>query len=346
MRRLLIFGWIFLGGAAAMAGPPEKVASVEGVTEYRLDNGARVLLFPEASRPTVTVNMTVLVGSRHEGYGESGMAHLLEHMVFKGTPKHPEVPKSLRDHGANFNGTTNNDRTNYYETMPATDNNLEFGIALECDRLVNSYVKREDLLSEMTVVRNEFERGENSPTSVLNERITAAAYEWHNYGKTTIGNRADIERVPIENLQAFYKKYYQPDNVVLIVAGKFEEAKALALVEKYLGSIPKPARVLDATYTEEPPQDGERTVTLRRVGAVGSVGIAYHVPAAAHGDWAPLSLLGGLISQSPNGRLYQALVESKLATSASARAGTNHDPSLFFATASAEPDKLETVKNT
>src|SRR6516162_9809563 len=273
------------------ADAPEKIASVEGVTEYRLANGVRVLLFPEASQPTITVNMTVLVGSRHEGYGEAGMAHLLEHMVFKGTPTFPDVPKALRDHGASFNGTTNVDRTNYFETLRATDENLEFAIALEADRLVNSYVKREDLISEMTVVRNEFEIGENNPAGVLMERIHAAAYAWHNYGKTTIGNRADIERVPIENLQAFYKKYYQPDNVVLIVAGKFEEPKALALVQKHLGSIPKPARKLDNTYTEEPPQDGERTVILRRVGTVGSVGVGYHMPSAAHPDWAPLTLL-------------------------------------------------------
>jgi zinc protease len=344
MRRWLVFGWIFLGGAAAMAEPPVKVASIEGVTEYRLANGARVLLFPEASRPTVTVNLTVLVGSRHEGYGESGMAHLLEHMVFKGTPSHSNIPKALRDHGASFNGTTNFDRTNYFETMPATDENLEFGIALESDRLVNSYVKGEDLVSEMTVVRNEFERGENNPASILNQRIYAAAYEWHNYGKDTIGSRTDIERVPIANLQAFYKKYYQPDNAVLVVAGKFEEAKALALAEKYLGSIPKPARKLDATYTEEPPQDGERTVTLRRVGAVGSAGVAYHVPSASQADWAPLSLLGGIISQSPNGRLYKALVESKLATNASARSDNSHDPGLFFASASCDPEKLEAVR--
>src|SRR5262249_18152470 len=187
-----------------------------------------------------TVNMTVLVGSRHEGYGETGMAHLLEHMVFKGTPTFPNVPKVLRDHGANFNGTTNVDRTNYFETMPATDENLEFGIRLEADRLVNSYVKREDLLSEFTVVRNEFGRGENSRQGVLTQRIHAAAFEWHNYGKSTIGNRSDIERVPIDNLQAFYKKYYQPDNCVLIVTGRFDEPKALALVQKYLGSIPRP----------------------------------------------------------------------------------------------------------
>src|SRR5204862_6134635 len=150
---------------------PRKIATVEGVTEYRLANGARVLLFPEASRPTITINLTVLVGSRHEGYGETGMAHLLEHMVFKGTPTFPDVPKALRDHGASFNGTTNVDRTNYFETVPATDENLEFGIRLEADRLVNSFVKREDLASEMTVVRNEFERRENSPSGVLMERI-------------------------------------------------------------------------------------------------------------------------------------------------------------------------------
>src|SRR5713226_2982652 len=262
---------LFISAAVHAADAPQKIASVEGVTEYRLANGARVLLFPEASRPTMTVNMTVLVGSRHEGYGETGMAHLLEHMVFKGKPQFPNVPKSLRDHGASFNGTTNVDRTNYFETMPATDENLDFGIHLESDRLVNSYVKREDLTSEMTVVRNEFERGENSPQNVLMERIHSAAYLWHNYGKSTIGNRSDIERVPIENLKAFYKQHYQPDNVVLIVAGKFEEAKALALVQKYLGSIPKPNRKLNDTYTEEPPQDGERQVVLRRVGKVGSV---------------------------------------------------------------------------
>ncbi len=328
------------------ADEPRKIATVEGVTEYRLPNGARVLLFPEASRPTITVNLTVLVGSRHEGYGETGMAHLLEHMVFKGTPTFPDVPKALRDHGATFNGTTNDDRTNYFETMPATDENLEFGIRIESDRLVNSFVKREDLVSEMTVVRNEFERGENSPQGILMQRIHAAAYEWHNYGKSTIGNRSDIERVPIENLQAFYKKFYQPDNVVLIVAGKFDEKKALALAVKYLGGIPKPTRTLTDTYTEEPAQDGERTVILRRVGGGGSIGVAYHMPAASHADWAPLNLLGGIISQQPNGRLYHALVETKAATGVNASAGNQHDPSLFLASAQCERGHLEAVRTT
>src|SRR5579872_4026093 len=233
MRRVVPLCLVFLCASAAHADDgPRKVATVEGVTEYRLANGARVLLFPEASRPTITVNMTVLVGSRHEGFGEAGMAHLLEHMVFKGTPTFRDVPKALRDHGAgqSFNGTTNVDRTNYFETMPATDENLDFGIHLEADRLVHSLVQHDDLVSEMTVVRNEFERGENNPSSILIQRIHSAAYQWHNYGKSTIGNRSDIERVPIDNLQAFYKKYYRPDNLVLIVAGKFDEDRALGYI--------------------------------------------------------------------------------------------------------------------
>jgi zinc protease len=345
-RSTTLFAVLLCVSTLPAAEPAKKIATVEGVTEYRLANGARVLLFPEAARPTITVNMTVLVGSRHEGYGETGMAHLLEHMVFKGTPTHRNVPTALRDHGASFNGTTNVDRTNYFETLPANDANLEFAIRLEADRLVNSFVKREDLVSEMTVVRNEFERGENSPQGVLMARVHSAAYLWHNYGKSTIGNRSDIERVPIENLQAFYKKFYQPDNVVLIVAGKFQEAKALQLVEKYLGSIPKPTRRLTNTYTEEPPQDGERLVSLRRVGKVGSVAVAYHIPSAAHPDWAPLSVLASLLSQQPNGPLYKALVESRKSTSANASAGNNHDPGLFTASAQPEPAQLDAVRET
>ena len=258
--------WLLASLSLTFGAEPRRIASVEGITEYRLDNGLSVLLFPDNSQSKVTVNLTVLVGSRQEGYGETGMAHLLEHMVFKGTPRHPKIPKELQDHGASFNGSTSSDRVNYFETLAATDENLEFALDLEADRMVNSSIKKEDLDSEMTVVRNEFERGENSPGGVLGKRIAAAAYSWHNYGKPTIGNRSDIERVPIENLRAFYQKYYQPDNVVLIVAGRFEEAKCLALVRKYFGPIPRPERKLVTTYTEEPAQDGERTVVFRRVG--------------------------------------------------------------------------------
>lgn len=319
--------------AAGGAPAPQPVASVEGIHEYDYDNGLRVLLYPDNSQSKVTVNLTVLVGSRQEGYGETGMAHLLEHMLFKGTPNHPTVPKALQDHGAQFNGSTSADRVNYFETLAATDENLEFAIDLEADRLMNSWVRKSDLDSEMTVVRNEFERGENSPQNVLSERMASAAYNWHNYGKSTIGNRSDIERVPIENLQKFYKKFYQPDNVVLIIAGKFEEAKALGWVTKYFGDIPRPTRKLDATWTEEPPQDGERLVTLRRVGDVSAIGVVYHIPAGAHEDNAALQVLARILSTQPSGRLYKALVETKKASSASAEAERQHDPGLFGADA-------------
>ena len=313
--------------------PPTKIATVEGITEYRLDNGLRFLLFPDASTPKVTVNMNVLVGSRHEGYGETGMAHLLEHMVFKGTPTHADISEAMKTRGAQFNGSTNSDRTNYYETLPASDENLEFALKLEADRLVNSYVKAEDLRTEFSVVRNEFESGENSPQRVLNQRMMATAFEWHNYGKSTIGNRSDIERVPINRLQAFYKKYYQPDNVVLVVAGKFDDKKALELVGKYFGAIPKPSRALEATYTEEPPQDGERNVTLRRVGDTPVLGILYHAPAASHPDTPVLQVLASILSSQPSGRLYKALIETKKAANVFASSQGSHDPGTFDITA-------------
>jgi zinc protease len=333
--------------SALSAAEPKKVVSLEGITEYELDNGLRVLLYPDASASRVTVNLTVLVGSRHEGYGETGMAHLLEHMLFKGTPRHPDVPKVLRDHGASFNGTTWVDRTNYFETMPASEENLAFAIGLEADRLVNSNVKREDLASEMTVVRNEFEIGENSPFRMLMQRMLAVAYEWHNYGKSTIGNRSDIERVPIESLQAFYRKHYQPDNAVLIVSGNFDEKKALALIGEQFGALKRPSRKLDKTYTDEPPQDGERSVTLRRVGKAGYVGAVYHVPAASHEDFAAVEVLANMITAEPSGRLYQALVPTKKAAFVAAQAMGYHDPGVLMVLAQTDSEKeLADVRDT
>lgn len=293
----------------------KKNASVEGITEYELTNGLRVLLFPDQSKPTITVNITYLVGSRHEGYGETGMAHLLEHLVFKGTPNHPDIPQELTEHGARPNGTTWYDRTNYFETFSATDENLNWALDLEADRMINSFIAKKDLDSEMTVVRNEFERGENSTTGVLMKRTMGAAFQWHNYGKSTIGARSDLENVPIERLQAFYRKYYQPDNAILTVAGKIDEAATLKLINKYYGSIPRPERKLYNTYTKEPTQDGERLVTLKRVGDVQNVSVIYHTAPGPHSDYAATSVIEQLLTDEPSGRLYKALVETKKASS-------------------------------
>ncbi len=296
--------------------PPVKVTSVEGITEYRLDNGLRVLLFPDPSKPTATVNITYMVGSKHENYGETGMAHLLEHLVFKGTPKHPNIPQELTEHGARPNGTTYLDRTNYFETFSATEENLKWALDLEADRMVNSFIAKKDLDSEMTVVRNEFESGENSPFRILMQRMNSIAYEWHNYGKTTIGARSDLENVPIERLQAFYRNYYQPDNAVLTVAGKIDEAKTLELINQYFGVIPKPVRNLQKTYTADPVQDGERTVTLKRTGDVQLVGVRYHTAPTSHEDAAAIDVLSSIIGGQPYGRLYKQLIETKKVNSA------------------------------
>jgi len=320
----------------AQTGLPKGVrqgASVEGINEYLLDNGLRVLLFPDESKPKVTVNVTYMVGSRHEGYGETGMAHLLEHLLFKGTHNNPGLMKQLTERGAQFNGSTSFDRTNYFETLNATDDNLKWAIEMEADRMVNSKVAKSDLDTEMTVVRNEFEAGENSPFAVLMKRVMAAAFDWHNYGNTPIGARSDIEKVPIENLQAFYRRYYQPDNAMVVVAGKFDPAKALALIAASFGAIPRPERKLPATHTDEPTQDGERTVTVKRVGDAQYVMCLYHIPAGTHPDYAPLEVLGRVLADSPTGRLYKALVDNKKAASIMGGEFQNAEPgvSLFGA---------------
>ena len=239
-------------GAAAQATPAQppagttRGASVEGITEYQLANGLRVVLIPDPTKPIITVNIVYLVGSRHEDYGETGLAHLLEHLVSYGSPRHPDAKKEQNDRGARRNASTWWDRTNYYETFPASDENLEWALDLEADRMTNAFVRADILASQMSVVRNELEAVENGPSGVLEERAFSTAFLWHNYGKSTIGAKSDIERVPIERLQEFYRKYYRPDNAVLIVAGQFDEQTALKLVAAKFLPVLRPAAPIAA----------------------------------------------------------------------------------------------------
>ncbi len=326
----------------------QKVTSVEGITEYAFPNGLHLLLFPDPSKPKVTVNITYLVGSRHEGYGETGMAHLLEHMLFLRTKDGRDVKKDLTDHGASpWQGTTFYDRTNYYETIPSSDQNLKWALALEAERMVNMRIEKQLLDTEMTVVRNEFEMGENSPDRILFQRTMETAYAFHGYHRMTIGSRSDIEHVPIENLEAFYKKYYQPDNAVLTIAGQFDESKALAYAAETVGKIPRPTRKLEPTWTVEPTQDGERTVVLRRVGDNQLINVLYHVPAAAHPDMAPLEVLAEILGDHPSGRLYKALVDNKKAVGADMGVQEMHDPGFMMASARLRLDQsMDDVRDT
>ena len=312
-----------------LAAPPQKVASVEGITEYRLDNGLRVLLYRENSRPTVTINMTVLVGSRHEGYGETGMAHLLEHMMFKSTKTMASVSTELSRRGMRFNGSTTPDRTNYFETFPADPAQLAWALHTEAERMTGANVSRKDLDSEMTVVRNEMESGENNPFRILMEKTNAAAYQWHAYGKDTIGARSDVENVDIPHLQAFYRKYYQPDDATLIVAGRFDPKAVLAEIARDFAKVPRPARAIPPTYTVEPVQDGEREVTLRRVGGEKDLYLTYHVPSIASPDMPAFSIIATALGDTPNGRLYKRLVEAGKATQTFAWVSERTDPGQF-----------------
>ena len=312
---VLLLVWLGTGLAQTKGGVPGvvKLASVEGIDEYRLGNGLQVLLIPDHSKPTTTVNVTYRVGSRHENYGETGMAHLLEHMLFKGSPKHPKVWAEFEKRGLAANGSTWLDRTNYTASFSASDDNLRWYLGWQADAMVNSTIARKDLDTEMTVVRNEMERGENSPDRILLEKTLATMYQWHNYGKDTIGARSDVENVDIPRLRAFYREYYQPDNATLIVSGKFPEERILAWVADAFGKIKRPTRKLRTFYTLDPVQDGERSVSLRRAGGVPLLYAGYHVPPGPHPDYAAVEVLGLVMGDTPSGRLHKRLTEKQLA---------------------------------
>jgi zinc protease len=301
--------------ASQQAAPsaPVFVTAIEGISEYRLANGLQILLIPDDSKPTTTVNVTYRVGSRYENYGETGMAHLLEHLMFKGSPKYPKVWAEFNKRGLSANGSPWYDRTNYFASFAANDDNLHWSLQWQADAMVHSFIARKDLDSEMTVVRNEMEMGENDPGRILMEKTVSAMYQWHNYGKSTIGARSDVEGVDIGRLQAFYHRYYQPDNATLIVSGKFDPARVLRWVQESFGVIPKPDRVLQPSYTLDPVQDGERSVTLRRVGGVPLLYAGYHVMPGGDPDFAAVELLSYILGDTPSGRLYKALTEKHLA---------------------------------
>jgi zinc protease len=334
LSRLLPLGLLFMsllvGQASAATSAWQPVRTVEGISEYRLPNGLQVLLVPDDSKPTTTVNMTYRVGSRQENTGETGMAHLLEHLMFKGSPKHRNVWAELTRRGLRANGSTSFDRTNYYASFAANDDNLRWYLGWQADAMLNSFIAQRDLDSEMTVVRNEMEQGENRPSRILSAQTMATMFQWHNYGRSTIGARSDVENVDIARLQAFYRLYYQPDNATLIVSGRFEPARVLGWIQESFGPLPKPQRVLPRFYTLDPAQDGERSVTLRRVGGAPMLMAAYHLPAGADPDYPATEALASILGDAPSGRLHKRLVEKQLAASVYGDTMALHDPGVGF----------------
>jgi zinc protease len=310
------------------------VKSRGGIDEYTLEaNGLQVLLIPETSAPVITFMVTYRVGSRNEVTGTTGATHLLEHLMFKGSvnynrDKGNSVDQLLARTGAQFNATTYLDRTNYYENLGSDQ--LAMVVGMEADRMRNLLLRESDRRPEMTVVRNEFERGENSPIQSLIKEIFAAAYVAHPYHHSTIGWRSDIENVSIEKLREFYDTFYWPDNATVTLVGDFQSAEALGLIKQHYGVITRAPRPIPQIYTEEPEQTGPRRVVVKRPGQLGVIAIAHKSPAATHPDFPALAILGSILGDGKNSRLYRELTDKNLSTGVFTGPFALRDPSLHF----------------
>ena len=310
------------------------VKSRGGIDEYTLDaNGLQVLLIPESSAPVITFMVTYHVGSRNEVTGTTGSTHLLEHLMFKGSvnynrTKGNSVDQLLSRTGAKFNATTYLDRTNYYENLGSDQ--LAMVVGMEADRMRNLLLRESDRRPEMTVVRNEFERGENSPIQSLIKEIFAAAYVAHPYHHNTIGWRSDIEKVSIEKLREFYDTFYWPDNATVTLVGNFKSTEALGLIKQHYGAISRAPRPIPQVYTEEPEQTGPRRVVVKRPGQLGVIAIAHKSPAVTHPDFPALAILGALLGDGKNSRLYRELTDKNLSTGVFTGPFALRDPSLHF----------------
>jgi zinc protease len=308
------------------------VKTVRGISEYTLkDNGLTVLLMPEHSAPVVTFMVTYLVGSRNEVYGTTGATHLLEHLMFKGSKRFNQdlgngYDQTLDPRGAENNATTWFDRTNYYVNSPS--DHLAKIVELEADRMRGLLLRESDRQPEMTVVRNEYERGENDPFNVLLDQVGSVAFLAHPYHHPTIGWRSDIEGVSIDKLREFYDTFYWPNNATVSVIGDFDPAQALQLIGQHYRSIPRSPHPIPEVYTVEPKQDGPRRLVIKRAGELGVVDIAHKICPGSHRDFAAVSVLSTILATGKNSRLYRALTDPGLSTGVQAIAFFHRDPTL------------------
>ena len=356
MKRLLLTTCLLLSSVLSQAAPVAvkgfaHVKTAGSIDEYTLQsNGLQVLLMPEHSSPTLTFMVTYRVGSKNEVTGTTGATHLLEHLMFKGSKNHTRekgnnVDQLLERTGAIYNATTWLDRTNYYANMGSE--HLPAVMGMEADRMRNLLLREEDRKPEMTVVRNEFERGENSPIQALYKEIYQTAFVAHPYHHSTIGHRSDIEKVSIEKLREFYNTFYWPNNATVTIIGDFQPAKALELVKKSFGAYPHSPKPIPALYTEEPEQNGARRTLVKRAGQLGVVAVAHKIPAATHADFAAVMLMSAILADGKNSRMYKAITNKNLSTGVEGEMGIFSDPSMHIVFAPLAPgakhDEVETI---
>jgi zinc protease len=317
--------------------------SLLGIEEYKLPgNDLTVLLCERHATPVVTVNMIYRVGSRNEAVGYTGSTHFLEHMMFKGTPEHDPLKKTglddvLKKVGGINNATTSYDRTNYYELVPKQAINL--CLELEADRMRHLLLRESDRKAEMTVVRNELERGEDDPSQLLEMNTFATAFREHPYHHPVIGWRSDVEGVPTERLRQFYKDFYYPNNATLVVVGDFDKNQTLAQIESLFGNIARSPKPFPPVYTTEPAQEGQRRFTVSRGKELARVMMAFHTPRGLDRATYPLDVLQSVLGgdSRKSSRLYKRLIETGLAADCYAANYTLKDPGLFLVSATVNP---------
>lgn len=309
---------------------------VHGVSEYRLGNGLRVLYRQERAAPVVAVCVTFHVGSRNEKKGHTGSTHILEHLLFKDSKDFNRangkaITNYLEWFGALLNATTWLDRTNYFELLPKE--RLEEALHLEADRMRGSLFTDADLQSEMTVVRNEYERSRNDPFELLDEEVTAKAFTKHPYRIPTIGTKADIEHSTAKKLREFYDTFYWPNNATLMVVGDTSWSEVKKLIITYFGPIPHSPQPIPKLTAKEPPQTKTRGVTLKRAMGVTIASLSYKIPAGTHKDYPALMATTAIMAGGFSSRLQKSLVDAGLAVGLSAHAFAQHDPGLAVFTA-------------
>ena len=305
-----------------------------GITEYQhKKNGLTVLFLENHNAPVITFMVTYRVGSRNEAIGHTGSTHLLEHLMFKGSEqfnkeKGTAIWNVLQDVGAMINATTWFDRTNYFELLPKE--HLPQAVKIEADRMRSAFIRDDDRKSEMTVVRNEFERGENDPWEALDKNIWATAYQAHPYHHSTIGWRSDIENVPTERLKEFYDTFYWPNNATVTVIGDFDKAKTLVLLDQKFGSISRSPHTIPEMYTTEPIQEGPRRIIVKRAGEMPIIGIAHKIPEGTNKDIYALQILGRILGYGKTSRFYKRFIDTGLAADVNVWSYPLHDNGLFI----------------
>lgn len=333
-------------GAPAVAQTAADTAAVDraapgevragGFSSHVLANGFKIVLAPFPAAASTRIELLVKVGSKHEGAGETGMAHLLEHMLFKSAGQRADLKSDLTALGATWNGTTNADRTNYFETVAADPEKIDEAIRIEADRLLRPTFTRAHLASEMTVVRNELERNDNDPNSLVRRALQRQSFFWHGYGRPTIGARSDIEEAPFAALQAFHARHYRPDNAVLIVSGKFDAQRVLALAGRLFGAAPRPAAALPGNWTREEARAATNRSELFLPAGRTIAAAAWKLPGLADRQTLAVDLASAALCAESWGSLRKELVlERKLAVGVSCGVHAQADYSLLLASATA-----------